>query len=323
MRVPAATILPLAVAVGLACAPPASGQTAAQAPNELDAFMARVLERRDDNWKKLHEYVLDERETFEILGPGNLPLRRHSREYTWYVRDGYLVRSPVRYNGVVIPEETRRTYEARWLEEERERETREAEGKSKRRRSISVDLGGEVRVESEPSPAALAGFEPRFVSEAYFLEFPIEQGNYYLAGREPFEGQEVVKVEYYPRRLFNDDEEPEEEREEDILRKMNKTSLVTIWIDPADHQIVKYAFDNIGMEFLPARWLVRVDDLQASMTMGQPFPGVWLPRGITFEGGITIAIGSFTIRYRREYLEYRKAEVKARIRHRTPDGSPR
>ena len=45
----------------------------------------------------------------------------------------------------------------------------------------------------------------------------------------------------------------------------------------AEHQIVKYTFDNVWMDFLPVAWLVRVDDIRASMTMGQPFPDVWLP----------------------------------------------
>ena len=35
--------------------------------------------------------------------------------------------------------------------------------------------------------------EPRFVSEAFFMDFKFEPGNYYLAGREKFEGQEVLR----------------------------------------------------------------------------------------------------------------------------------
>ena len=61
---------------------------------------------------------------------------------------------------------------------------------------------------------------------------------------------------------------------------MNKTALITLWVDPAEHQIVKYTFDNVWLDFLPGAWLVRVDDLRASMTMGQPFAGIWLPRTI-------------------------------------------
>jgi len=114
-------------------------------------------------------------------------------------------------------------------------------------------------------------------------------------------GAEVVKVEYYPQRMFSDDDKDrgdakdeaaradrerqrERRREKDIEnrieRQMNKTALITLWIDPAEHQIVKYTFDNVWLDFLPGGWLVRVDDIGASMTMGQPFPGVWLPRAI-------------------------------------------
>ena len=41
--------------------------------------------------------------------------------------------------------------------------------------------------------------------------------------------------------------------EQRIERQMNKTALVTLWVDPVEHQIVKYTFDNVWMDFLPAR----------------------------------------------------------------------
>jgi len=66
--------------------------------------MARVLQRRDENWRKLHDYILSETETFAIEGPGKLPLNGFKREYTWYVRDGFLIRSPLRYDGAATPE---------------------------------------------------------------------------------------------------------------------------------------------------------------------------------------------------------------------------
>jgi len=31
-----------------------------QPQTDLDVFMARVLDRRDENWKKLHDYILSE-----------------------------------------------------------------------------------------------------------------------------------------------------------------------------------------------------------------------------------------------------------------------
>src|SRR4030095_1178485 len=72
------------------------------AQTDLDAFMRQVLVRRDENWKKLQQYVLDEHETIDVRGPSRLPLWGERREYTWYIRDGFFVRSPVKVNGVTI-----------------------------------------------------------------------------------------------------------------------------------------------------------------------------------------------------------------------------
>ena len=78
------------------------------------------------------------------------------------------------------------------------------------------------------------------------------------------EGHDVLRIEYYPMHLFNDHDDEKtpkamkgkQEQKQDIDRKMNKTALVTLWVDPAEHQIVKYTFDNVWMDFLPASWLV-------------------------------------------------------------------
>ncbi len=45
----------------------ATAQTSAQTPNELDAFMEKVLARREVSRRTLDEYVLDETEGFESL----------------------------------------------------------------------------------------------------------------------------------------------------------------------------------------------------------------------------------------------------------------
>ena len=87
---------------------------------------------------------------------------------------------------------------------------------------------------------------------------------------------------------------------------MNKTAMVTLWVDPAEHQIVKYTFDNVWMDFLPGAWLVRVDDIHASMTMGQPFPGIWLPREMNVHAGVTVAIGSFEASYDAAFADYKR-----------------
>ena len=445
--------------------------------SEVDAFMDKVLQRREENRVTLQSYVLDEAETFEVQGPDRVPLQSFQHEYTWYVSDGYLIRSPVRFDGVKLGEAERREYEETWRRQESRRNAnRQRQPRSWSRRStfdnvtrsierlwgqeinqrlareiaedarvwrddlaaivvaaerILDDLGGvdavgfgtvtdrardafamleserldhdevaavvtalipeladEVTI-ADPEEldafvelaelvarlemslpdvdAALAeatgvmtgrgltdraealgaarhalsvaresarvsresgedsvdddasvsttGLQPRFVSESYFLDFPFEPGNYYFAGRDVLSGREVVKIEYYPEELFSENSQASaSERDEEIDAGFDKTSLVTLWIDPEQFQIVKFTFDNVGFEFLPLRWLVRLDDLQASMVMSQPIDGVWLPESIELTGQLTMANGSYTVRYARAFSQYRQADVRATIR---------
>jgi hypothetical protein len=182
------------------------------------------------------------------------------------------------------------------------------------------------------------------------MDFKFEPGNYYLAGKEVVEGTPVLKVDYLPTHLFDDDEasnedkairekqeqakeppkpekpktekevekerqqhEKEKKLEDEIERKMDKTSQVTLWVDPSSSQIVKYTFNNVWLDFLPVGWLVRVDDLRANMQMGQPFPGVWLPKNMNIHAGISLALGPMEFQYKREFSNYRKADVSSKI----------
>ena len=94
------------------------------AQSDLDKFMERVLARRDDNWKKLQQYVLDEKESFDLTGPGGLPLFGFRRDYTWFIRQGVFVRSPVRANGVAVSEADRKKEEDEFLRREKARDER-------------------------------------------------------------------------------------------------------------------------------------------------------------------------------------------------------
>jgi hypothetical protein len=320
-------VFPLLV-VGLLAASAAPQQQEKTPTTDLDAFMQKVLARREVNRKTLDQYVLDEVEEFEILGPGRSPMHRTKREFTWYVRDGMHVRSPVKFNGVSVPADERDRFEQNWVHREKGRQERRAkqaqEDKEKKKEGGEIAISPDgIHVDAGGTPIPT---EPRFVSEAYFMDFKFEPGNYFLAGRETLEDVEVLRIEYYPKNLFKDDDKktPRELREknksrgeryeQDIERKMNKTALVTLWVDPKEHQIVKYTFENVWLDFLPAAWLVRVDEIRASMTMGQPFPGVWLPRNIDIGAGITLAVGSFSAGYERQFKEYREAATSYKIR---------
>lgn len=288
------------------------------AASDLDEFMARVLTKRDENWKKLQQYILDEREAFTVTGPGGIRLFGGVREYQWFPREGFFIRSPMRADGVTIGESDRRRAEDRYLARERRREQRRADRNetSDADAAAPVDVGDMLRQSSEPE----------FVRSAYFLKFKFDQGQYALVGREKLLGRDVLKIEYYPTKLFDDDKGEERRRDrgrrerkpnpeaEQINRQMNKTARVTLWIEPIAHQILQYEFHNVQLDFLPGRSLVRIDGMHASMRMGEPFPDVWLPQSLAFNFDATIATGTFDVRYDVTHSDYRLAETAARIR---------
>ena len=469
----------LAILALLAVDPTAVG--AQDEENELDRFMEQVLEQRERNAAVRLQYVLDEQSQFRLSGPGDVALWGFRGDYTWYERDGFFVRSPVRINGVTIDEARRREYETRWLQrEQRRRERRRDERRSPARMSarstrdnveLAIERLWDARIDDEelvdsiterartwgddaaaiaaasdrileaaggvsavgferavarardgfsmlesgrllpdevtgmldraigqiapaapaatedafarflelfdlavrfelplaptntapaethadpevarlratalaarraalsalagaaaegqgmqetpPADPVWANMEPRFVSDAYFLDFEFEPGNYYLVGRETLDGHDVLRIEYYPERMFTEIDEDENETPDrggdgrDEAAAMDKTSLVTLWIDPARHQIVRYTFDNLGFDFLPGRWLFRLDDLTASMTMRQPFPGVWLPARIDMRATLSLATGTYEATATRTYADYREAETGGRVR---------
>ena len=104
----------------------------------------------------------------QVTGPNGAPLFGRNRDYQWFIREGIFVRSPLRADGVAIDEDDRIEEEDDWIRRERRR-NRE---------------------------------EPRFVSAAYFLRFRFDPGQYALAGREQLDGRDVLRVEYYPTKLF-------------------------------------------------------------------------------------------------------------------------
>lgn len=318
--------LPLLCALPVLCllgAGPLSAQEPPRAPaatreSDLDQLMARVLANRDQTWRKLQEYLLDERETFRLVGPDGSPMFGLRKDFVWVARNGRAVRSPLRINGVAVNEATRRREEERWQSSEDRRAERAAA------RSESAAKASDVE-------QSLKDGEPRFISEVQFLRFKFEPGNYYFAGRETLSGREVLRIEYYPRDLFSDDKdkkndnaEQEKKDKEDeygdrIERALNKVSLVTLWVDPAVNQVVRYTFDNVDFNFLPGRSLVRVDTATATMTMGQPFEGIWLPESLVVEGALTLATGTYRAEYARRFSDYRQADVQMRFRVKDDD----
>lgn len=251
---------------------------ATQELSDLDQLIRRVLDNRDAAWRQLGDFVVRETLTLELDAPAVVPYSGFEREYEWYVHDGVAVRSPVRIDGVEIDEGQRRAYEDSWRRVE------------ERRRAASEDDGA-----------------PRFVTDSYyFLEWEFEPGSYYLVGGEAIGDREVLRIEYYPTELndqgFN----------ERINRGFAKTTMVTLWVDPERLQILRYSFDNPGLDFLRFRWLLRVDGLEASMEMA-PVGDLWMPARVTTSGRVTTALGTFAVTLTRQFFDYRDAETGARL----------
>ena len=306
------------------------------AQSDLDALMQKVLARRDDNWKKLQQYILDESEKIDVRGPVNMPIWGEHREYSWFIRDGYFIRSPLKVNGVTISEAERRKEEDEYFKRAQERDKQRSKSGNK---EVNKDSGSAVAAPSPDEPKDVETFirqtrQPEFMDSAYFLRFKFEQGKYAFVGREKFDGLDVLKIEYYPTQLFSHDQDREQraasqggkptkdQKEDAVYEKMfNKVSLVTIWVEPTANQIVKYTFDNINFDFLPGAWLFRVKDLKASMTMNKPFKDakdaakdIWLPRDVDFYFSGMIALGSLDARYHIDYKNSQEAKTSAHIR---------
>ena len=340
MRHLGSRLLPAVVcAAALMAAAVAARSAPEPVQSDLDAFMAKVLARRDENWKKLQQYILEERTEFALRGPTGLPMWGDRREYTWFIREGRFIRSPLKANGVEIGEADRRKYEEDFLRRVQAREKRDAERRKKEGTAAPgstiapTDASAQAQADAPTLDALLTQTrEPEFINSAYFMNFKFEDGRYALVGREPFQGtKEVLRVEYYPKRLFGID--PSDERRkrnekagrddrstaygEALERMMNKVALVTLWIEPASLQIVRYTFDNVNFDFLPVAWLLRVDELTASMTMSQPFKekaDIWLPQQVHFSFLAMFATGPITARYDVEYHDYREATTAGRIK---------
>jgi hypothetical protein len=296
------------------------------AQTDLDEVMRKVLASRDENWKKLQQYVLDESERIEVHGPAQVPIWGERREYSWFIRDGFFVRSPLSVNGVTISESERRKAEDDYL--------RQAKAHDQVRGTGPGRAGPPPAPVPTPIPTPTPTDVPNLLSErrapgfieaAYFLRFRFEQGSYAFVGHEALDGQDVLRIEYYPTHLFSHETNKQarargagtDTRDQDldaaVERMMNKVSLVTLWVEPKTYQIVKYTFDNVNMDFLPAAWLVRVTDARASMTMSQAFKNVWLPKNVDMIFGAMLAMGGYDVRYHLDFHDYKEATTSGRI----------
>ena len=316
-----------------------SGPDRVGSASDLDTLMSEVLNHRDENWKKLQQYTLIERETLQITALAVFRLFGFEREYMWFPRQGFFVRSPLKMDGVAIDEATRLKEEEKSLRSAQNAEKARKERDAKKARAgaaaegdvpaLTSSVPGDLAVTNAVEDVINQTFEPGFVRSANFMEFKFDAGSYALAGRERMLDRGVLKIEYYPTKLFRDEnpKKPpcdqrsagskctkDEEFEQGIDQKMNKVSLVTLWVDPAEKQILKFEFRFQDLDFLPGHSIIRFESARSTMEMGEPFANVWLPSSIGMRFRLGSAAGPLEARYEVKYRDYRLPEVTGRVK---------
>ena len=273
-----------AAAPAPAAAPRQDEPPAAPARNEIDRLVQDAFAgRHAGDWRRLGDFLLRETLAVAVEARPGSPLAgfRRTREYEWYVREGWAVRSPVSVDGVAVGEARRRRYERDWR-------------RGEQRRRASLDTSG-----ADP--------EPRFVTDFhYFLEWDLAPGDCYFADRERAAGRDAVRLECYPTGRLQG------KAGNRIDRGIRKTSMLTLWVDPGVRRIVKYSFENSGLEFLPFRWLVRADGFLATLEMA-PAGGVWMPARMHLAARLATARGELEVEVTQRFFEYREAETGARL----------
>jgi len=260
--------------------------------SDLDEFMAKVMRKRSAYAENLRDYIFSESESLEIkVGTKIAPQWSYRREYLWFVRDGYLVRSPVLVDGVRVSDKEKTAAEEEWINRQK--------GLNENNNKKGFDNKTLFGIENENSLDFQA-----------FFGFEFEPGRYLYGGEQQFEGRKAVLVEYSPRTS----DWKKGIKKDGASGLFEKSFLVTMLINPEEHQILQITFDNVGLEFLPARWLVKMNDIKASMVIDKQKEDVWLPREITACGSVSTAATDLSINYSREFYEYAKSIVDTKIR---------
>lgn len=258
----------------------AGGMFSGMVNEDLDTFIEKVIENRAATWQRLYDYVFKENERFSLTGTLDLPdIMRYEGEFSWYVKDGYLVRSPVSLNGAEVPAGERQAAEEKWI---------------KRQEKRSKDT--------------------RFADRDEFFGFNFKKGTWLLKGTREIDGiGKVVIAEFYPD-LEAMGGKASDKEDEEFRESFRRTTTVTLEVLPESHQIVTMTLHNSGLDYLPMRWLMHVSGVKAQLVMRPIADGLWAPAEITAGGRISTADGDLDVSYRTEYRDYSRTAVRVKFR---------
>ena len=338
-RAPCSLLSVLAV-LALACRPAARAQAPLAAPDRprpLHGHGAAAPRHRSQDAQRLRA-----RRSRSVRGarPGRIPFARMRYEYTWYVRDGMHVRSPLKFNGVPIGE-IRAARLRGALGQERGRPP-QVPHRAREQARAGRQGAGDGRALDQRAALHLRVLLPGLQVRARQL-LPRRQGD----ARRPRGAEDrlpadaAVQRRQRPRPTTSDSATTRSATGARRTRRSPRRRPDTRSSEAAgqgegarrghrsqDEQVLAgHAVGRSGVApdrqihvrqrvaRLPARragWC-KVDDLRASMQMGQPFPGVWLPHNISIHAGVSLALGPMELTYKREFSNYRKADVSSKI----------
>ena len=228
--------------------PPCPRFAPSAAQSDLDAFMGRVLARRDENWKKLQQYILDEEERLQLIGPDGSRLYGFDRDYTWFIRRGVFHPQSAqgrRRHASARPSAPRPNGD--WIEREKRARAARRRSAPQARAAGGATVAGDAQRQAVDAPQRRSTTCCSSRSSRGSCRRRISSASSSTPGttRSPAASSSTVAtccaIEYYPSKLFTEGRTKPDKRvrdkDDEIEEKMNKVSLVTLWIDPNEHQI--------------------------------------------------------------------------------------
>jgi hypothetical protein len=278
---------------------------------ELDALMSDVLRRSELNLDAMRDYVFSETETYYQQTDDQTPIGFRC-EYAWIVRDGFLVRSPLRINGADVEGKERAASEDEWIKEQKEK------GKTRGLMDFLYEFMGHYV--SKSRVRAISGGEINPSGEK-LLFFELKPGKYKYEGEQDHEGQRyaVITYDYYPVKGISG------------FHKNHVTMLVA----PIMKQLIeikcKCDVDSKVIVPIPSAkdcpvWqsCTEIKDdlrLEAELSMNMhPVEGIWLPQKMCLWVKSKNAVPpsytrflSYSSSYTREFHSFSKSDVKAKL----------
>ena len=224
-------------------------------------------------------------------------------------------------------EAERRKYEADYLQRVQERDKRRARRQRRGRRGRRTG-GARPGQPATSRPRDVDGLIADAAAGVHFVGvFPaLQVRGRQIRARRPRDARrprraahrvlpgEAVRRHRAPPRKAGEKSRTRRRATREFQRLMNKVALVTLWVEPKAHQIVKYTFDNVRFDFLPASGSCtsttckRVDDDGAAVS-GR----VAAARRSNSMSALTLAVGQFDLRYALDYHDYRRPDVTSKV----------